>query len=310
MADQVDKAKVEAIGLILVDPKRPLKERFRALFTLRNIGGQTAIDCIAKCFSDPSELLKHECGYCLGQMRDTYANPHLVTVLTDTNQQPIVRHEAAEALGAIGSPDVLDLLKKHSTDPVIEVAETCQLAARRIEWLQNQENNSEELPDNPYLSTDPAPPETVDKTDVPQLKETLLNQSVPLFERYRAMFSLRNLGTNESVLALAEGLNSGGALFRHEIAYVLGQMQHEASVKQLSISLKDLNEHPMVRHECAEALGSIATQDCTDVLQEYLKDEHRVVKESCVVALDMCDYAQTDEFNYADTLMKMQDSSS
>ena len=39
-------------------------------------------------------------------------------------------------------------------------------------------------------------------------------------------------------------------------------------------------------------------------------DCHRVVRESCEVALDMCDYAQTDEFQYADALLKVQDGAS
>ncbi len=43
----------------------------------------------------------------------------------------------------------------------------------------------------------------------------------------------------------------------------------------------------MVRHECAEALGSIATEDCLPVLHSFSKDSERVVKESCDVALDM-----------------------
>ena len=72
--------------------------------------------------------------------------------------------------------------------------------------MQSQENNKEDLPSNPYFSTDPAPPDTVDKSDITSLKTTLLDQKLPLFERYRAMFSLRNLGTTESVLALAEGM--------------------------------------------------------------------------------------------------------
>jgi len=37
------------------------------------------------------------------------------------------------------------------------------------------------------------------------LRETLLDESVSLFERYRAMFALRNKGDKDSVLALAEG---------------------------------------------------------------------------------------------------------
>ena len=52
----------------------------------------------------------------------------------------------------------------------------------------------------------------------------LLDEDVPLFDRYRAMFSLRNIGDDESILALAAGLQCSSALFRHEIAFVLGQV--------------------------------------------------------------------------------------
>lgn len=82
------------IGDILKDNRKPLKERFRALFTLRNLGGHDSIDMIAQSFSDESALLKHELAYCLGQMQDKYAIPVLTGVLTDTKQEPMVRHEA------------------------------------------------------------------------------------------------------------------------------------------------------------------------------------------------------------------------
>lgn len=85
---------INAIGDILNDVSKPLKQRFRALFTLRNIGGPTAIDCIAKCFGDSSELLKHECAFCLGQMQDATAVPILVGLLKDQKECNIVRHEA------------------------------------------------------------------------------------------------------------------------------------------------------------------------------------------------------------------------
>ena len=39
---------------------------------------------------------------------------------------------------------------------------------------------------------------------------------------------------------------------------MLGQLQNKAASAALSDILKDVNEHPMVRHEAAEALGSIA----------------------------------------------------
>lgn len=85
---------IKNIGKVLNDPTRPLKERFRALFTLRNLGGELSIRCIESCFSDESALLKHELAYCLGQMQDSKANPILVRILQDVTQEPMVRHEA------------------------------------------------------------------------------------------------------------------------------------------------------------------------------------------------------------------------
>lgn len=81
-----------------------------------------------------------------------------------------------------------------------QVAETCQLAVRRLEWLQN---NKEKGGTSPYLSVDPAPP--AEETDVAKLREILLDESQELFDRYRAMFALRNVGGQAAVLALAEG---------------------------------------------------------------------------------------------------------
>ncbi|XP_059687867.1 deoxyhypusine hydroxylase [Gavia stellata] len=297
----VTEKEVEAIGRTLVDAAQPLPARFRALFTLRNLGGRAAVDWISRAFGDGSALLKHELAYCLGQMQDEAAIPVLIRVLEDTSQEPMVRHEAGEALGAIGNPDVLDILKRYSEDPVVEVAETCQLAVRRLEWLQE---NKQEPSRSPYLSVDPAPP--AEETDVAKLRETLLDESCSLFDRYRAMFALRNLGGQAAVLALADGLRSGSALFRHEIGYVLGQMQDEACVPQLTATLRSCTESPMVRHECAEALGSIARPSCLETLRAFARDEERVVRESCEVALDMYEYENGAQFQYADGLCKLQ----
>lgn len=44
----------------------------------------------------------------------------------------------------------------------------------------------------------------------------------------------------------------------YQVAYVLGQLQKKAASDALSDILEDVKEHPMVRHEAAEALGSIA----------------------------------------------------
>lgn len=94
---QIEELKIKAIGSVLNNKNRPLKERFRALFTLRNINGPIAIECICDCLlKDDSALLKHELAYCLGQMQNQKAIPYLVTVLEDITQEPMVRHEAGK----------------------------------------------------------------------------------------------------------------------------------------------------------------------------------------------------------------------
>ena len=86
--------------------------------------------------------------------------------------------------------------------------------------------------------------------------------------------------------------DESSALLRHEVAYVLGQIQHKDAVEYLEISLKRQNEHRMVRHESAEALGAIEERwgECEAILEQFINDEDDVVRDSCVVALDAADY--------------------
>lgn len=92
----ISESQIKTIGNVLNDQTRPLKERFRALFCLRNIGGSVSIKQIQRSFEDPSALLKHELAYCLGQMQDREAIPVLINVLQDISQETIVRHEAGK----------------------------------------------------------------------------------------------------------------------------------------------------------------------------------------------------------------------
>lgn len=80
------------------------------------------------------------------------------------------------------------------------MSETCELALQRIAWLESHSPN-EKL--SPFSSVDPTPPST--EQDISLLKAILLDNKQTLFERYRAMFALRNIQTDDSILALCEG---------------------------------------------------------------------------------------------------------
>ncbi|KAH9372618.1 hypothetical protein HPB48_013071 [Haemaphysalis longicornis] len=287
----VEDAAIRAVGKVLNDRNRPLKERFRALFTLRNLGGRV-------CHRVHRQLLHGPVGAAQARVRllprpdaRPAGHPDAREAPEDDKEEAIVRHEAAEALGAIAEPESVEVLRQYSTDKTAVVAETCQLALARIAWLASAESRLEHFADSPYSS---------DRDNVEEQARILMDKSAPLFERYRAMFSLRNEGSEPAIRALTEGLRCpSSALFRHEVAYVLGQARHEAAVERLGEVLADVEECGMVRHECAEALGSIATGDCFELLRRFEGDEEPLVRESCA-------YENSCELQYADTLLKVQ----
>ncbi len=149
---------------------------------------------------------------------------------------------------------------------------------------------------SPFDSVDPAPPSKVSK--VSTLRYTLCDESESMFQRMRALFALRNIGGEDSVDALCAAFESKSALLKHEIAYVLGQMQNKHAVPVLIERLSDAEEDLMVRHEAAEALGAIGDRVAISTLEKFVVDPEPVISESCEVALDLLAWVQSKEFEY------------
>ena len=81
-------------------------------------------------------------------------------------------------------------------------------------------------------------------------------------------------------------------------------MQRLSSAEALVRVLRDADEHRMVRHEAAEALGAVGGELATQALQEFHENEEieTVVQESCQVALNIVDYwAESDDVEKKDT---------
>jgi deoxyhypusine monooxygenase len=332
---------VPTLRKVLVSESEPLARRFRALFSLKHLAclqpptEQTlpAIEAIAAGFSSPSALLKHELAYCLGQTKNTGSVAYLQHVVKDVEEDAMCRHEAAEALGALGYEDSLDILKKLRDDEneLDIIRETCDIAVDRILWENSEERKAEKLKPrydlrvilhiakilltlsswiySDFTSIDPAPPMPLETSEpnIPDLEKTLLDTKLPLFQRYRAMFGLRDLASPpdlptavDAVHALAKGLKDPSALFRHEVAFVFGQLCHPASIPSLTASLSDLSEAGMVRHEAAEALGSLGEEEgVEETLKKFLNDPDQVVRDSVIVALDMAEFEKNGETEYA-----------
>lgn len=288
--------KVKFLCERLLDKNQPIAERFRALFSLRNLRGKEPRDALVTATRDSSNLLAHEAAFALGQMQDANAIPALESILNDFSLHPIVRHEAAEALGAIGLESNITLLKKSLvSDPAPEVRETCELALHRIEEVKQSDIGEKEA--SPFLSVDPAAPASC--SSVAQLRNVLLDEQKGMYERYAALFALRNNGGEDAVSAIVDSLGAKSALLKHEVAYVLGQLQDKAATAALTRVLKDVSEHPMVRHEAAEALGSIADDESVTLVEEFVEDPEPIVAQSCEVALSMLEFERSGQsFEY------------
>ncbi|KPI35505.1 Deoxyhypusine hydroxylase [Cyphellophora attinorum] len=309
---------ISSLRTALTNENTALAKRFRALFSLKHVASQEpgpeasdAIKAIAAAFASPSALLKHELAYCLGQTKNLAAVPFLRAVLENRSEDPMCRHEAAEALGALGditSIELMEDMRQDEKEPVV-VRETCDIALERIRWLNSDAGKSEQLKKSDFTSIDPAPPMPASEasSSIADLQNTLLDTKLSLFLRYRAMFALRDLASppdlptaKPAVHALASGFRDPSALFRHEIAFVFGQLSHPESIPALLAVLEDSKEESMVRHEAAEALGSLGDEPgVEDMLKRFLDDPEQVVRESVVVALDMAEYEKSTEMEYA-----------
>lgn len=301
---------------ILMNQQNPIARRTRALFYLKNSNTSQSTTILMNALNDSSVLLKHEICYILGQMLNLDCITTLRNTILNLDEDEIVRHEAGEALGNYHTES--DFLEQFLGDKSRSVVETCYLAvckAKEFKNLQtniyssmNKEINMDKCMNNentegnqielisPFGSVDPAFPYI--GMDLTELEEIYLNATC-IYLQYKSMFSLRNINTEQAVHILGKGMKHKSALFRHEVAFVFGQMKKKESLQYLVERLNDKDEHEMVRHECAEAIGAIGCVDGLKLLDSYKNDPSVIVRESVEVAMDINEYMIGDELEYA-----------
>lgn len=146
---------------------------------------------------------------------------------------------------------------------------------------------------------------------IDQLRNTLVNKHEQLEKRFRCAFTLRAIGSDKAIEALADAFkDEPSALLKHEVAYCLGQTQNTHAVHYLSNVLADTEEHPMVRHEvsnlkelceqiqAAEGLGAIGGHGIAEILKVYSEDPVREIAETCKIAIDRAEWIMMNKDMY------------
>lgn len=281
---------------ILQKSEKSIEEKFRALFFLRNVITDESATIIGDAISkNTSVLLKHEMAYVLGQMRLDCSKKILIEVLSDESQDEVTRHECAEALGNFGDKESIRVLRKYLNHDSVPLRETCYIAIKELE----EGGVKEEL--SKYDSRDPAVPLFLEVTEenIEYAGRVLSSENECLYKKYKAMFFLRDCGTEKARSMLIEAFDDSSALLKHELAFIMGQMRMEEGIHRLNQVMNDEREHGMVRHEAAEALGAIATDECYGYLQKNIDSECDLLRESVLVALDVLNYERGSEMEYA-----------
>ncbi|OII71673.1 uncharacterized protein cubi_01287 [Cryptosporidium ubiquitum] len=342
----------EKIRELLLSHDTDISSKIRCLFFGRFYGDEESAKMLSKSLDySESVLFRHEVLYVLGQMGLKSPLPRLYEILADENEHPMVRHEAGEAIAAIGEDESLEIVEKYINDKSSAVSETCYLAAhslrlkREKRFQESNQKNSDFNSDivsntssiNAFNTTDPTPPESsCEVNQIEVLVSDLLNENTKLERRYAVLFALRNILTgiidsnqkrslndesvqqfdNDKVHFIAGGIakametDQTSAVFRHECAFVLGQIQVISTADALSRVISNQSEESMVRHEAAFALGSVGSNDprqseslqkmdklytkdelnrirklSIETLLKYSKDQDIIVAESCIVGL-------------------------
>jgi len=303
---------INELSKILQDENIEIRIRTGALFKLRTIGSLECVKILENALISEkgSDLLRHEVCYCFGQMISTKENCDEIEsflykeVFDDPKKYaPIVLHEAAEALGNINSTNNVKLLERFINHEDDIIKETCEISVDNIKWMQMTNNGESEglnKLDLIYKTNDPAPPfnfkdKKGEYSTIQKVKEVLHDMSRTTFDRYRALFTLREFNNEEAVSVLCMCFDKAirdkfSPLFRHEVSFILGQMCEKAksALETLEKVLQDEEEDPIVRHETALTLGEITKSK--DLLLKYTLHHDRLIKESCEIALDFVDW--------------------
>ncbi|UKK00518.1 deoxyhypusine monooxygenase [Theileria orientalis] len=301
--DEFARPSPSLVKSILLNKDVPLYLQLRALYFCRDLPIEDATQILISAFEVHFDtFMRHEIAYVIGQSGCVNASKRLSELVEDVSEDPMVRHEAIEALAALKSTIFIDLIKKFSKDPCRAVRDTCILALHSLESTGSASIcgcTSAPPSNSAYRAIDPIPVESSDDSDIGNLEslsKVLFNQELPIYKRYEALYKIRAISGDEAAKIIGQALvmDKVSEVFRHECAFVLGQMQSTSAVESLIECLRNEDEEPMARHEAALALGSCGCIDpdneCTkkilEALEKYLNDKVKVVSDSCIVAMD------------------------
>eukprot|EP00939_MAST-03C_sp_MAST-3C-sp1_P000646 g646.t1 len=247
--------------------------------------------------------MRHEIAFALGQTEHASAILSLRRLLADETEDEVTRHEAAESLSTLDGENCKQRFEIYSRDrnrhPIL--SDTCMLALEgRRRFLEGEIDAAfapcgcqKKKVVRGAVEGGSGGEEIMDPESDRRARNVLLDKSASLYDRYEALFELRDrtCSTDLAAATIAEALRNDrcSACFRHELAFTLGIFGIQKGIERILVeTLANSSEHGVVRHEAALALQCFHSDTSKRALQRGAAvGNDELVRESCVAALAM-----------------------
>ena len=301
----------EKCKAIYLAPSNNVVEKYLAILALKHYGNDAAAKVFEEGYENlgESELLRHDVMYWMGQMRACNSVKFLLDRMHDPNERSIVRHEAGEALANLLDikEQIIPELEKHWDSPDTLLKSTVRVAVPKLKTINENSRYGKKYggtmePAEPFDEKEVREyfksqnlPDDKSKAELLELVHQQLKKSydeVDEFTKYRLMYFLRdtnNLRAKEilSDMLLAKNRNVTSPLMRHELCFILGQINNNencihAALKEASL---DEEEHQVVRHEAILSFYDITKDE--GFIDQFLTHSNQLIRESAELATKM-----------------------
>lgn len=300
---------LEECKTIFLKETQDVCDKYTAMMTLRTIGTEEAAEVLQEGYKylGESELLRHDVMYCIGQMKVKNSLEFLLGKMNDPKEKSIVRHEAGEALANYHSlrETIIPEMQVHwdSEDELLK--STVRVGIGKLSTFTETSRYGKKYggtiePAEPFNEAEVREFIESKGLESPKNQEELYNQIHKLlledysvvdeFPKYRLCYYLRDQADIRSKTILCdlmkpENRKAASALLRHELAFIMGQINNNDKVIQdrlKEVSL-DTTEHPVVRHEAILSFYDVTKDE--EFIEQFLKHENQLIRESVEVAI-------------------------
>jgi len=121
---------------------------------------------------------------------------------------------------------------------------------------------------------------------MPNHKDTLLNLQSSKDDRIQAAFRLENIADEDSIKAMAKAMfTDPSPIVRHECAFALGETATPKLAGPYLMQAIESDTSIFVRHEALMALGTLGDEAFIPFVKRFLNDTEPDIAESAEIAL-------------------------